>query len=194
MKTGQIVEVLTSANKGPSRDWLKIVTTSSARSKIRNWFKKERRAENIVEGKAELEREFRRNNIRLSGEELDDFLLKLSERQKCKSMDDFYAAIGYGSISINRLMPLIKEDYYKILKASEKPEINIVKELPSRSSEGVIVEGVDNCLVKFSRCCNPLPGDDIIGFITRGTEFQFISVTAIMYLNIFHLQMSQSVG
>ncbi len=168
VKTGQIVEILTSANKGPSRDWLKIVTTSSARSKIRNWFKKERRAENIVEGKAELEREFRRNNIRLSGEELDDFLLKLSERQKCKSMDDFYAAIGYGSISINRLMPLIKEDYYKILKASEKPEINIVKELPSRSSEGVIVEGVDNCLVKFSRCCNPLPGDDIIGFITRG--------------------------
>jgi len=168
VKTGQIVEVLTSTNKGPSRDWLKIVTTSSARTKIRNWFKKERRPENIAEGKAELEREFRRNNIRLHDEELVEFLTRLSERQRCKSIDDFYAAIGYGSISINRLMPFIKEEYYKILKANEPPEINIVKETPTRSSEGVIVEGVDNCLVKFSRCCNPLPGDDIIGFITRG--------------------------
>ena len=168
VKTGQIVEVLTSTNKGPSRDWLKIVTTSSARTKIRNWFKKERRPENISEGKTELEREFRRNNIRLYDEDFVEFLTKLAERQRCKSIDDFYAAIGYGSISINRLMPFIKEEYYKILKSNEQPEINIVKETPTRSSEGVIVEGVDNCLVKFSRCCNPLPGDDIIGFITRG--------------------------
>ncbi|MEG0979778.1 MAG: bifunctional (p)ppGpp synthetase/guanosine-3',5'-bis(diphosphate) 3'-pyrophosphohydrolase, partial [Oscillospiraceae bacterium] len=168
VKTGQIVEVLTSPSKGPSRDWLKTVTTSSAKTKIRNWFKKERRPENILEGKVELEREFRRNNIRLYDENLDQFLEKLSERQRCQSIDDFYAAIGYGSISINRLMPYIKEEYYKILKAKEPPEINIVVEPKSRSSEGVIVEGVDNCLVKFSRCCNPLPGDDIIGFITRG--------------------------
>ena len=168
VKTGQIVEVLTSPSKGPSRDWLKMVTTSSARTKIRNWFKKERRPENILEGKIEFEREFRRNNIRLYDGDLDEFLDRLCERQRCQSMDDFYAAIGYGSISINRLMPFIKEEYYKILKAKEPPEINIVNDVKTRGSEGVIVEGVDNCLIKFSRCCNPLPGDDIIGFITRG--------------------------
>ncbi len=168
VKTGQIVEVITSSNKGPSRDWLKIVTTSSARTKIRNWFKKERKPENIIEGKVELEREFRRNNIRLYDDELETFLTKLSERQHCPTIDDFYAAIGYGSISINKLMPFIKEEYYKILKAKEPPEINIIKESKTRGSEGIVVEGVDNCLIKFSRCCNPLPGDDIIGFITRG--------------------------
>lgn len=168
VKTGQIVEVMTSASKGPSRDWLKIVTTSSARTKIRNWFKKERRAENIVEGKAELEREFRRNNIRLYDDELEQFLRRLSERQHCATIDDFFAAIGYGSISINRLMPLIKEEYYKIIKSNDPPEIRFEEEKKSRNSEGIIVEGVDNCLIKFSRCCNPLPGDDIIGFITRG--------------------------
>lgn len=168
VKTGQIVEILTSSNKGPSRDWLKTVTTSSARTKIRNWFKKEKRPENIQEGKLEIEREFRRNNIRLYEEELEEFLGKLSERQHCNTIDDFYAAIGYGSISINKLMPYIKEEYYKILKANELPEISVTKPSIARSNAGVVVEGIDNCLIKFSRCCNPLPGDDIIGFITRG--------------------------
>ena len=170
VQTGEIVEIMTSSQqgKGPSRDWLNIVKTSQARSKIRQWFKKERRDENIVEGKAQVEREFKRNFIRLSESEYNEFILKIAERQRCKDAEDFYAAIGYGGISLMRLMPRIKEDYAKLNKA-EQPIINIVpQKKTAKSKEGVIVEGIDNCLIKFSRCCNPLPGDDIIGFITRG--------------------------
>lgn len=170
VKTGEIVEVLTSSQqgKGPSRDWLKIVKTSEAKNKIRSWFKKEKREENIIEGKAELEREFKRNFIRLYDQELQSFLTKLAEKQHCATLDDFYAAIGYGGISVIRMMPHIKEEYNKILKAKEESQIKIVPEKKKKGSDGVIVEGIDNCLVKFSKCCNPLPGDEIIGFITRG--------------------------
>jgi len=170
VKTGEIVEIMTSSQqgKGPSRDWLNIVKTSQARNKIRQWFKKERREENIAEGKAQVEREFKRNFIRLNEAEFNEFILKVAERQRCKDIEDFYAAIGYGGISLMRLMPRIKEDYAKLNK-SDEPIINIVpQKKTSKSKEGVIVEGIDNCLIKFSRCCNPLPGDDIIGFITRG--------------------------
>lgn len=171
VKTGEIVEVLTSSQqgKGPSRDWLKIVTTSQARSKIRQWYKKEKREENIIEGKAEVEREFRRNFIRLPDSEFNDFIEKIAERQHCKNIDDFYAAVGYGGLSLIRLMPKIKEDYSKLIKAQEPAVISIAPpKKRTKSNEGVIVEGIDNCLIKFSRCCNPLPGDQIIGFITRG--------------------------
>ena len=171
VKTGEIVEVLTSAQpgKGPSRDWLKIVRTSEARGKIRAWYKKEKREENIIEGKAELEREFRRNNIRLADDALKEFLQKIADRQHCNSLEDFYAAIGYGGISVIRMMPSIKEAYYKLVKANQPPEVIITPPKKRvKSSEGVIVEGIDNCLIKFARCCSPLPGDQIIGFITRG--------------------------
>ncbi len=170
VKTGEIVEIMTSSQqgKGPSRGWLSIAQTSQARSKIRQWFKKERREENIVEGKAQIEREFKRNFIRLTESEYNEFILKVAERQHCKSAEDFYAAIGYGGISLMRLMPRIKEDYNKLNKTDE-PVITIVQpKKRTKSNEGVVVEGIDNCLIKFSRCCNPLPGDDIIGFITRG--------------------------
>ncbi len=170
VKTGEIVEVMTSSQqgKGPSRDWLNIVKTSQARSKIRQWFKKERREENIAEGKAQIEREFKRNFIRLTETEREEFLMKVAERQHCKELDDFYAALGYGGLSLMRLMPKIKEDYSKLNK-SEEPVITIAPpKKRTKSNEGVVVEGIDNCLVKFSRCCNPLPGDSIIGFITRG--------------------------
>ena len=171
VKTGEIVEVLTSSQpgKGPSRDWLKIVKTSEARSKIRNWFKKERREDNVAEGKIEVEREFRRSYIRLPDDEMKVFLQRIAERQHFDTVDDFYAAIGYGGVSLIRMMPHIKDEYNKIVKASAPPEIVLTQPKKRvKSSEGVIVEGIDNCLVKFSRCCNPLPGDDIIGFITRG--------------------------
>ena len=170
VKTGEIVEIMTSSQqgKGPSRDWLNIVKTSQARSKIRQWFKKERREENIIEGKSQVEREFKRNFIRLSEAEYNEFVLKIAERQHCKNVDDFYAAIGYGGISLMRLMPKIREDYGKLNKTDE-PVITVAPvRKKTKSKEGVIVEGIDNCLIKFSRCCNPLPGDDIIGFITRG--------------------------
>lgn len=170
VKTGEIVEIMTSSQqgKGPSRDWLNIVKTSQARSKIRQWFKKERREENIIEGKAQVEREFKRNYIRLSEADFNEFILKIAERQHCKDVEDFYAAIGYGGISLMRLMPRIKDDYGKLYKA-EEPVITVAPvKKKTKSKEGVIVEGIDNCLIKFSRCCNPLPGDSIIGFITRG--------------------------
>ena len=170
LKNGDIVEILTSKSAhGPSRDWLKIAKSSEARSKIRQWFKKERRDENIAEGKAEVEREFRRSFIRLPDDEMKSFLQRIAERQHFDTVEDFYAAIGYGGVSLIRMMPHIKDEYNKIVKASAPPEIVLTQPKKRvKSSEGVIVEGIDNCLVKFSRCCNPLPGDSIIGFITRG--------------------------
>ena len=171
IKTGEIVEILTSSQqgKGPSRDWLNIVKTNQARSKIRAWFKKEKREENIAEGKAEVEREFRRNYIRLSEEDYNKFIKKLAERQRMDNLDDFYAAIGYGGLSIIRLMPYIKEEYQKNYdKSREEIKVMPIKKPNNKNSEGVTVEGIDNCLIKFSQCCNPLPGDEIIGFITRG--------------------------
>ena len=119
--------------------------------------------------KEELEREFRRNNIRLADDALKEFLQKIADRQHCNSLEDFYAAIGYGGISVIRMMPSIKEAYYKLVKANQPPEVIITPPKKRvKSSEGVIVEGIDNCLIKFARCCSPLPGDQIIGFITRG--------------------------
>ncbi|MBQ6624567.1 MAG: bifunctional (p)ppGpp synthetase/guanosine-3',5'-bis(diphosphate) 3'-pyrophosphohydrolase [Clostridia bacterium] len=175
VKTGEIISIITSSQqgKGPSRDWLKIVKTSQARNKIRLWFKKEKREENIAEGKEEFDRELRRNKIRFNDEEYEIFVSDLSERQRCNSIDDFYAAIGYGGISVTKMAPHIKEYYNKILKLRQPQteEVNVpVKSEPKkhRHSDGVIIEGIDNCLVKFSKCCNPLPGEDIIGFITRG--------------------------
>lgn len=173
VKTGEIVEILTSSQqgKGPSRDWLGIAKTSSARNKIRSWFKNEKRDENITEGKAEIEREFRRNYIRLTEEEYDKFIHNLAARQRFDNLDDFYAAIGFGGISVIRLMPYIKEEYNKNYRPQEQETENLptqLKTTKSKGSDGVTVEGVDNVLIKFSRCCNPLPGDNIIGFITRG--------------------------
>ncbi|MBQ8209553.1 MAG: bifunctional (p)ppGpp synthetase/guanosine-3',5'-bis(diphosphate) 3'-pyrophosphohydrolase [Clostridia bacterium] len=171
VKTGEIVEILTTSQqgKGPSRDWLKIVKTSGARTKIRSWFKKEKRDENIVAGKIEFEKELRKSNIRLDDEQMEQLLDALCEKQHQNSIDDFFAAIGYGGISINRIMSNIRDEVAKIVAASKpvQTEIKLVK--PKQSSgDGVIVEGIDNCLVKLSKCCSPIPGDDIIGFITRG--------------------------
>ncbi len=169
LKNGEIVEVMTSTQpgKGPSRDWLKIVKTSEARSKIRAWFKKERREENIVEGRQDFEREIRRSNIRLSEEQEKKLMDVLCDKQKCPTPDDFFAALGYGGIVLSKIMPMIKDEAGKIINADVPKQVQV---RPKRtvSSDGVVVEGIDNCLVKLSRCCSPIPGDDIIGFITRG--------------------------
>ena len=170
VKTGEIVEILTTSQqgKGPSRDWLSIAKSSQARSKIRAWFKKERREENIIEGKEEVEREFRRNYIRLDDEDFEKFIKKLAERQKMDNVDDFYAALGYGGLSIIKMMPYIKEEYQKNYDKSRQEIKTVPVKNNKTKNEGVTVVGIDNCLVKFSQCCNPLPGDQIIGFITRG--------------------------
>ncbi|MEG0091176.1 MAG: TGS domain-containing protein, partial [Oscillospiraceae bacterium] len=168
--TGEIIEVITGAkDKGPSRDWLNIVTTSEAKSKIRAWFKKERKEENIQEGKASLDRELRRNLINLQDKEYDDFIEELAKRQKVNGPEELYAALGYGGLQLSKVVFKAKEEYTKmqreILPAQVKLKPTIRK---TQSSNGVVVEGIDNCLVKFSKCCNPLPGDEIVGFITRG--------------------------
>ena len=176
VKTGEIVEIITSSqqNKGPSRDWLKFVKTSGARNKIRSWFKKERREENILEGKMEVEREFKRNFIRLNDQQFDKFILEVAQRQRFNSADDFYAAIGYGGVSINKMMPHIKDEYVKEFKQTEPAEEDVIKitkpsqKKRAKSQDGVVIEGIDNCLIKLSKCCSPVPGDKIIGFITRG--------------------------
>lgn len=171
LNTGEIVEIITSSQqgKGPSKDWLNIAKTSSARTKIRSWFKNERRDENIVEGREEIEREFKRNFIRLTDEEYKTFIENLARRQKMSSVEDLYAAIGYGGVSIIRLMPYIKEEYNKNYKKHDEQEtVKPVEVKHHTGRDGVTVEGIDNVLVKFSKCCNPLPGDNIIGFITRG--------------------------
>ena len=168
VKTGEIIEILTSKEAhGPSRDWLKIVRTSEARNKIRSWFKRERRDENIAEGKSELEREFRRNGIEMGEAELTALLEKIGSKQNCTTAEDVYAAIGYGGIQLWKVMPKIKESYQKE-KRSPAQAAAPGKPGPKKTAAGVIVDGMDNCLIKFSRCCNPLPGDDIVGFITRG--------------------------
>ncbi|MFR3419510.1 MAG: RelA/SpoT family protein [Eubacterium sp.] len=180
VKTGEIVEVLTSnaQGKGPSRDWLKIVTTGEARSKIRSWFKKEKRDENIVQGKAEVERELRRNFIRFEdSEEYIKFVTRIAERQHFTNIDDFYAAVGYGGIQISRLMPGIKDEFNRNWRVQKeeppKPAVattnTLDKPRTSKDSSGVVVEGIDNCLIKMARCCSPIPGEEIVGFINRGT-------------------------
>ena len=174
VKTGEIVEVLTTsaANHGPSRDWLNIVHTSEARNKIRGWFKKERREENIQQGKAELEREMSRNLIRLPDDRMEQFLTAQAKKQHCASLDDFYAAIGYGGVMLSRLIPRMKDEYIRMQREEQvaAAPITPVTTPPRRRQNmgGVIVDQMDDCLVKFAQCCNPVPGDAIIGFITRG--------------------------
>lgn len=171
VKTGEVIEILTTnaAGHGPSRDWLNIAVTSSAKAKIRSWFKKERREENIETGRASLETEMRRSSIVLPEKEMREFLEEAARKQKLANVDELYAAIGYGGITLEKLIPRLKEDYTKLIKTAEKPSIDeYIKKHVVRSPEGVVIEGIDNCLVKLSKCCAPLPGDDIIGFITRG--------------------------
>ncbi len=171
VKTGEVIEILTTnqAGHGPSRDWLNIAVTSQAKSKIRSWFKKEKRTENIAAGKLEIEKEFRRLGIDMPDDEYAEFVDEIAKRQRFTGADEFYAAIGYGGGLVSKIMPRIKEEYNKKHAAAKPVEIAPIPERKSaKSSDGVIVDGIDNCLIKLSKCCTPLPGDDIIGFITRG--------------------------
>ena len=171
--TGEIVEILTSGspNYGPNRNWIEIAKTTEAKSKIRSWFKKECREENIERGREELEREFKRNNIAITPE----LLQTSASRQRLDSVDDLYAAIGYGGVSMAKIVQRIKEDQLRnhkeqqaIQAAAENPLESISENNRRSRKKGIIIEGMENCLVKFAQCCNPLPGDPIIGFVTRG--------------------------
>ncbi len=171
VQTGQIVEIITTqaAGHGPSRDWMTIVKTGEARAKIRAWFKKERREENIEEGRAAFDAELARNYIRLNSAQYEELLEREMRRQQCPTADDFFAAIGYGGIRLSRIIPRIRDDYARAMREEAAARQPVAKPVRHKSSNGgVIIEDMDNCLVKFARCCNPVPGDDIIGFITRG--------------------------
>ncbi len=179
VKTGDIIEIITGkeGSVGPSRDWLKIVKTSSARNKIRQWFKREKREENIVLGKAEFEKECRKNGFELDEKELEIMMEPILRKKNIPSMEHFYASISFGGTVLWKLMPRIKEEYSKIVEERKKAEgieeeyvVPIVDESakPKTSKSGVIIDGMDDVDIKLSKCCTPLPGDDIIAFITKG--------------------------
>ena len=173
-KNGEIVEILTSSGaKGPSRDWLNIVKTSEARTKIRQWFKKERKAENIIVGRAEIEKEFRKYDRYYTEAQRDEVLTNVSSRLGVQSLEDFYNTIGYGGLSISKIEKKLRDEFDRVVKEDEasKDKFDISKiqtKKVRKNTGGVIVDGIDDCQVKFSKCCNPLPGDSIIGFITKG--------------------------
>lgn len=168
-QNGEIIEILTtsSASHGPSRDWLKIVRTSEAKNKIRHWIKNERRDENIAAGMEDLEKALRRSGIRLNKENRDEVLKAVAVQLHYNSAEDMFAAMGYGGLPVAKVERRVR-DYCDQLERENRPvKINPVSH-PKASAGGVVVEGIDNCLIKFAHCCNPLPGDYICGFITKG--------------------------
>ena len=182
LQNGDVVEILTAKNaKGPSRDWLKIAKSNEARSKIRQWFKKEKREENIANGRSAFEAELKRCGLSLKDVINSDFLPTMLKKVAYGSLDDLYAAIGYGGFTAQKAVGRIHSELQRQRQerqaaeaaadaekhASEAPKTPVPTKAP-RSEQGIIVEGLDNCLVKFARCCTPVPGDEIIGFITRG--------------------------
>lgn len=182
LQNGNIVEILTSANSsGPSRDWINIVQTPNAKSKIRQWFKKERREENIERGSLILEKEFKKYSIPTKDPIIEKYMLQMARKFNQPTVDDLVATIGYGGIMPSQIVPKIKELYEKdyVKKSSDIKLIDDInkhsigeqeytKKRKKSSPQGVMVKGVDNILVRFAKCCNPIPGDEIIGYITKG--------------------------
>lgn len=179
LENGEIVEILTANTHGPSRDWLKICRTARARNKINQWFKRERRDENIEEGKELIERELRRLGNTHSQLFKPEWVSAITKRYGFNNLDDLYAGVGYGGITAAKVVLRLREEWLKEVHEKNKSaetdafiekvnEKNTTGEKKFRSSNGVIVKGIDNCLIRLSHCCNPVLGDDIVGFITKG--------------------------
>lgn len=177
LNNGEIVEIITSsASKGPSRDWLKVACTSEARAKIRQWFKKEKRAENIEAGKNEIQTELRRiSPVHVTDEQFNEITGKVASRLGMNSPEDLFGMLGYGGISMTTVGSRLKEEFERVVMPELEVKITDVTQVQtvqrprsSHSYGGVIVDGVEGCQVKFAKCCNPLPGDNIVGFITKG--------------------------
>ncbi len=181
LQNGDIVEIRTSKSaSGPSRDWLSMAKSGSARTKIKQWFKKERREENVIRGRSMLEDELKRNGCTLEDATAEEIAAPIMKRLSLTSLEELYAAIGYGGVTATRVANRMRDELIKANKAdkdkktaidklnqaAERREQNAVKQ--GKAVHGILVEGISNCLVKFSRCCTPVPGDDIVGFITRG--------------------------
>ena len=182
VKTGEVIEILTTnqPGHGPSRDWLSLAKSPSARTKIKQWFKKEKRDENILRGREMFDAELKRAGIPLASVLDVDLLPTILKHLSFPTLDDMYAAIGYGGITATRTVNRIKDDLVRNQKAVPQPPKDFIDKINEQAEKratqpsnrkpinGILVEGLDNCLVKFSKCCTPVPGDDIIGFITRG--------------------------
>ena len=172
LKNGDIVEVIVSKGRGPNRDWLKLVKTEQAKNKIRQWFRKESRDENIQLGKSLLEKECKRYSYEPSDLLKTDKLLEAAKNFNIHTVEDLYAALGYGALQVTSVMVRIKEDYRKDKEAEkEKEPVDVIQQVAENSqklSKGIWVEGVPNVMVRLAQCCNPLPGDDISGYVTRG--------------------------
>ena len=174
LKNGDIVDIITSdASKGPSRDWLKYVKSTIAKNRIRQWFKRAEREENIEKGKDSIERELKRIGMAHGDIFKTEYINPMLDRYKYKNLDEMYAAVGFGAITAQKIIARMLIEYRKEHK--EEPIEEKIEELstarknaPKPSDSGIIVKGIDNCLVKLSKCCNPLPGDEIIGYITKG--------------------------
>ncbi len=190
LKNGDVVDIITSSHTmGPSNDWLKLAKTSQARNKINAWFKKENREENIKKGRETLEKELKKVNITLKDfehPELQAFVLK---KFSFNHIDDFYATLGFGRISTEKVMNRVK-DYYarKNIQLDIENLVTKPARATGKSNSGVIVKGIDNCLVKFAKCCNPVPGDDIIGYITRGRG---VSVHRADCLSVYNIEKNE---
>lgn len=174
LKNGDIIEIITSDNaKGPSRDWLKYVKSTIAKNRIQQWFKRAEREDNIVRGKDLIEKEIKRIGMNQTELYKQEYVNAALNRYKFNSVDDMYAAVGFGAISSSKIIARILEEYrkeHKEVNIEEKIEELVKAKKPPKNAanNGVIVKGIDNCLVKLSKCCNPVPGDDIIGYITKG--------------------------
>jgi GTP diphosphokinase / guanosine-3',5'-bis(diphosphate) 3'-diphosphatase len=170
LKMGDMVEVLTSKNGSPSRDWLKIVKTPQAKNKIRGWFKRERRDENIEKGREMLEREIRRLQIDHRALLKNSLVEEVGRKFNLLSAEDVFAAVGYGGVTTQQVIGRLREEYQQQFGTKDEtplPELTPVKRT-SQAAPGVVIQGIDNLLVRVARCCNPVPGDEIAGFITRG--------------------------
>ena len=175
LENGQIVEIITSsASKGPSRHWLQIVRSGEARNKIRQYFKREMRAENIVVGKTEIDRELKRYGRSYSESQKNEIVANVASRIGLPDPDDLYNNIGYGGLSVNKIGGKLRDEFTRVVCPSATEQVPVVTDKAAAAtgrvsnSQSVIIDSVSGCEVKFAKCCNPLPGDSIIGFITKG--------------------------
>ena len=173
LNNGDIVEIITSDKaKGPSRDWLKFIKSSTAKNKINAWFKKNLRDENIEKGKESIDREIKRIGMEHSDLFKTEFIESTLDRYKFNTVEDMYASIGFGAISSGKIIAKLLDEYRKVHSEEDVEEkiqeLNKTNKETKPTKSGIIVKGIDNCLVKFSKCCNPVPGDNIVGYITRG--------------------------
>ena len=184
LENGEIVEILTASSaKGPSRDWLNIVRTSEARNKIRQWFKREKRADNIIVGKAAIDNEVKKLAPRLSESKRAEAVAAVAARMGYSTVDDMYNTIGYGELPVTKTLRRLKDELEAMTPPEVPEEVTAAAKLTAediqqvatsvrphnlKHNSGIVVDGAEGCAVKFAKCCNPLPGDEVIGFVTKG--------------------------